>query len=58
MTEVSWREALIIVGALCAVLGVILREAHNDVRGLGLAMVVVGCALFVAGPVGSLFGWW
>lgn len=58
MNGVSWREALIIVGALCAVLGVLVRESHNDVRGLGLAMVIVGCMLFVAGPLGSLFGWW
>lgn len=58
MNGVSWREAFIIVGALCAVIGVILRETHTDVRGLGLAMVIVGCALFVAGPIGSLLGWW
>lgn len=55
---VSWREALIIVGALCALAGLVIREIHTDVRGLGLALFLVGCAMIVAGPLGSILGWW
>ena len=55
---VSWREALIAVGIVCAVAGLVIRELHSDVRGLGLALFVVGAMMLVMGPVGSILGWW
>ena len=58
MNGVSWREALIAVGILCAVAGLVVRELHTDVRGFGLALFVVGCMMFIMGPVGSILGWW
>jgi hypothetical protein len=58
MNGISWREAFMIVGALCALAGLVTRELHNDVRGLGLALIVVGCLMIVAGPVGSMLGFW
>ena len=58
MNGVSWREALIAVGILCAVAGLVVRELHTDVKGLGMALFVVGVAMFILGPVGSILGWW
>lgn len=55
---VSWREAFIVVGALCAVAGILIRNSGETARGLGIALVVVGCCLFVLGPAGSILGWW
>lgn len=55
---VSWREALIVVGVICALAGLFLRNLHSDVRGLGSALVVVGVMMFIAGPLGSILGWW
>ncbi|NWG70564.1 MAG: hypothetical protein HXY23_03015 [Parvularculaceae bacterium] len=55
---VSWREAFMAVGMLCAVAGLVIRELHSDVKGLGFALFFVGAAMFILGPVGSMLGWW
>jgi type IV secretory pathway TrbD component len=55
---VSWREVFIAVGLLCAIAGLVIRELHQDVRGLGFALFIVGAMMFIMGPVGSILGWW
>jgi hypothetical protein len=58
MNGVSWREAFVLVGVVCVIAGLLLRNLHSDVRGLGLALIIVGVMLFVAGPVGTMLGYW
>ncbi len=56
--SVSWREAFLVVGVICAIAGIFIREMHSDVRGLGFALFVVGVMMMITGPMGSIWGWW
>jgi hypothetical protein len=54
----AFRDALIIIGALCVIAGMLLREQSPASRGLGMSLMVVGCMMIVAGPLGRAIDLW
>jgi uncharacterized membrane protein len=52
------RDALVAIGLLTAVAGMFVRENREASRGIGMAMIVVGAMLVLAGPVGHALHWW
>jgi len=52
------REAIVVVGAACALIGLFLRQRNGDTKGLSMALVVVGLMLIVAGPLGRYWDFW
>jgi hypothetical protein len=56
---IALRHALLIVGALCIVAGLLVRNIHGgDLRGLSSALIIVGILLAIADPAGRLTGLW
>ncbi|MCA8888748.1 MAG: hypothetical protein KDA46_07970 [Parvularculaceae bacterium] len=54
----AFRDALVIIGALCVVAGMVVRQLTPAGRGLGMSLIVVGCMMVIAGPLGRTFGFW
>lgn len=52
------KDSFILIGLVSILLGLLIRRAGGNYRGLGLAVALVGVILLVAPPVGRLAGWW
>jgi len=55
---IALRDAIVAIGLLCCVAGIFVRENREAARGIGMATIVVGAMLVIAGPVGDALGWW
>ncbi|MEQ8935957.1 MAG: hypothetical protein RIE56_09235 [Amphiplicatus sp.] len=52
------QEAFLIVGVLCIGAGLAFRDRGISNRGLSMALIVVGAACAIAGPLGRRLGVW
>lgn len=52
------QEAFLIVGVLCVVAGLVLRDRGATSRGLAMALIVVGAFCAILGPLGRRLGVW
>jgi len=54
----GFRNAFIVIGIVCALIGLAVRQAGETSRGLGMALVVVGAFMIVSATLGRALGWW
>lgn len=52
------RDAVMAVGVICVLSGLVLRPRRGDTKGLSFALIVVGALMLVAGPAGRLAKVW
>lgn len=54
----GWKEALILVGFICILAGLLIRPRGVTLKGFSVAMMTVGAMLIIAWPLGRFFGLW
>lgn len=54
----GFRNAFIVIGFVCMIVGLAVRETGDTGKGLGMALVVVGGVMIVIATLGRALGWW
>ena len=52
------RDAVMLIGFVCVLIGLLVRGRGGDGKGLGVALVLVGVCMILSGPVGLLLRLW